>query len=73
MSWPVAIPKEDGRAPFFWYDTDILEFFEKKIIFLEKFYFYLFIFERSVSYQKKGGRRPSFGMTPTQAIRDLFM
>ncbi len=33
--------------------------------------------KKSVSYQKKGGHghthaRPSFGMTMTQAIRDLF-
>ncbi len=37
---------------------------------------FFFFFLKSVSYQKKGGSgpsaRPSFGMTTTQDIRDLF-
>ncbi len=57
--WPesVSYQKRDGRAgprpSFSWYDTDFLDFFEKKnlIFFLGG--------GKSVSYQKKGPR-PSF-------------
>ncbi len=50
------------------YDTDLSEFDSADII--------GYILRKSVSYQKKNGcgHHPSFGMTPTQAIRarDLF-
>ena len=56
----------------FWYDTALLDFFLN----LFKFFIY-FLFEKSVSYQKKDERshvvNPSFGMAQTQDIRDLFV
>ena len=56
---------------FFWYYTDFLDYFWKKNFWIFLF-IYFFFFEKSVPYQKKGGRSPSFGMTTTQDIRDLF-
>ena len=56
---------KEGRAglrpPFFWYDTDFLNFF---LI----FFFSLFFFEKS----RASRTRPSFGMTTTQDISDIF-
>ena len=47
-------------APFFWYDTDFLDYFWKKRIFLN----FLNFFFRKIGVIPKEGR--------TQAIRDLF-
>ena len=44
------------RQSFFWYDTDFSKKSKSK---------------KSVSYQETRAH-PSFGMTPTQVIRDLF-
>ncbi len=67
--------KKDGRAwtraLFFWYDIDFSLFKKKKQKknsnkFKKKS-------KKSVSYEKKGfSFCPSFGMTTTQAIRDLI-
>ncbi len=56
------------RPSFFWYDTDLLK---KKKFYLFFFYFIFFFFFLML-YQKKGHTRPSYGVTPTPAIRDLF-
>ena len=41
MSWVAP------RLPFFWYDTDFLDFFEKKILKIFKFFFFFFFFLKS--------------------------
>ena len=83
---PESLPyqKKDGRAwlrpPFFWYDTDFLDFFLQKIYFWTFFFghFFIIYFLKSRSHTKtRAGAATracrSFGMTTTQAIRDLFM
>ena len=55
MSWAVVMWP---RPSFFWYDTYVLDFRMKKKVDL-----FFFFFEKSVSYQKKGGHdhaRPGF-------------
>ncbi len=66
----------EGSFPSsFWYDTDFSKKKREKIRKLKKRFFSKKS-QKSVSYQKKGGRgpvrRPPFGMTTTQDIRDLF-
>ncbi len=72
----LSYQKKDGRAwphpPFLRYDTDFLDFF------LNCFFIYLYIFFFSPPVRKHGAyarcthTRPSLGMTPAHAIRDLF-
>ena len=72
----LSYQKKDGRVgprpPFFWYDTDFLDFILKKNFFFLFSDFFLFFLEsrchtkRGVGADTRG--RPSFGMTMTQAI-----
>ncbi len=77
MSWVVVIPKE-GRARvtptfyiFFWQ-----KFFFLFLNFFFFFFFFFFFLKSRCHTKRRAGAapraRPSCGMTPTQAIRDLF-
>ncbi len=65
----LSYQKKDRRAgprpPFFWYDTDFLDFFWN-------FEFFSYFWKVDVITKEGGRARPSFGMTTTQDIRDLF-
>ena len=61
---------------FIWYDTDFLDFFLGKKWKIDNFFF-SFLLKKVGVIPKEGWARPcvpisSFGMTTTQAIRDLF-
>ena len=68
IAWVFVIPKEGWwlRLPFFWYHTDFLIF----VLFFNFFGFSFLFFWNY--FPSKSRRHPSFGMTVTQAIRDLF-
>ena len=80
MFWVVVIPKEGRRAeprpPFFWYDTDFLEFFGKVWKCVSWLYIYILFLKSRCHTKRKAGAapcaRPSFGVTTTHDIRDLF-
>ncbi len=70
MGAATSYQKKDGRVwphpSFFWYDTDFLDFFKNN-----------FSFGKSLCHTKRRMgeatcAHPSFGMTPTQNIMDLF-
>ena len=57
-TWPLVWLSE-GLLPFFWYDTDFLDFKKKKKFWKFLDFFLFFGGEKSVSYQKKGRRGPA--------------
>ncbi len=57
------------RPSFCWYDTDVLDYFFWKKILLFFFKFLWFFFFLKTRCHRA---RPSFGITTTQAIKDLF-
>ncbi len=69
----LSYQKKDGcawpRSPFFWYDTNFLEYF----FYFCLFFFFSFFSEKVGVIPKEGWARPSFGMTATQDIRDIFV
>ncbi len=79
--WPESLSyqKKDGRAgprpPFFWFYTDFQKKKKKKKSKnFKKFFFQKILKSRCHTKRRYGAprARPSFGMTTTQAIRDLF-
>ncbi len=67
-SWVVVIPKEGRARPHFSK--------KKKITFFQKKFFFQKIIKSRCHTKRRAGAAPrarsSFGMTPTQAMRDLF-
>ncbi len=58
----MSYQKKDGRVSFFWYDNDLKKKMEK-----------IFFFKNKKSKKLMSlPIHPSFGMTITQDIRDLF-